>query len=753
MQATTVVKTAANKEYHNNGGNIQKDEPSNPKEGNLSSSSGCNEAKVTFSDDDWDFLALEQRANDKEISNIDKVDLLEPSFTASSDTNIESTRCQSREFEDSIDYVFLNETYSVLYSESKLKDESLTLSNSELGSEIQKREMFFDIVEHKLNKIIDLEKIKISDDDCKETAEDVQKYDTDEDSQQEYHSAEEQEYLSNHLTLDQTKTLNISNLEVVGLRNSGYEIKHAGNLEVNHIKLESSSISLDSIDDYGQEDSPHVSKYQNSVMLGEYHKPKHEKCKDQETSLMYHTVFDEIILRNSPSECQESQSKSGFFNLQQALKTNIYTGKIKSQVTESKDFCGNATVENKMLQHLENPSTLAQEKALETLLQPFKDCQTSCTSICDDSVISAYGHSHYKSLPSIPNSVLDYSVTPPRIGAKDNQAMKEDSSLKVTNGSATNKMCFHSVEGTHPKFATEAAKCTITVNQTVDVSTDFRACFTNSRATSTRPSVVSTSSNTEITMMNKKRPGEWQRGKQRSVGCNTDWSYSQDNEDTPVAVTKGLLGKSLSVDSLKPNGNFLNKVSLLSDNSHPKQGTSPKEDDLKNGDIDGYFSQLKLDDKDPKHYQETSEDWFDAKESLTGVDCSGIQENQIEHDKWDPNFTSGDALLLQSAGAVAMELGVKKKNCKQIESTKLLPDTPIRFIPPNTLNLRSFTKIMKRLAELHPDVSRYVFLLHRDHIIDALQEVRINHKGFLNGLSINTIVDMTSSVLKNSASS
>lgn len=518
----------------------------------MSSSSGCNEAKVTFSDDDWDSLALEQRANDKEISNIDKVDLLEPSFTASSDANIESTRCQSREFEDSIDYVFLNETYSILYSESKLKNESLTRSNSELGSEIQKREeMFFDILEHKLNKIIDLEKIKISDDDCKETVEDVQKYDADEDSQQEYHSAEEQEYLSNHLSLDQTET-NISNLEVVGLRSSGYEVKHGGNLEGNHIKLESSSISLDSIDDYGQEDSPHVSKYQNSVMLGEHHKPKHEKCKDQETSLMYHTAFDEIILRNSP-ESQESQSKSGFFNLQQALKTNIYTGKIKSQVTESKDFCGNATVENKILQHLENPSTLAQEKALETLLQPFKDCQTSCTSICDDSVISACGHSHYKSLPSIPNSVLDFSVIPPRIGAKDNQAMKEDRSLKVTNDSATNKMCFHSIEGTHPKFATEAAKCPVTVNQTVDVSTDFRACFTSSRATSTRPSVVSTSSNTEITMMNKKRPGEWQRGKQRSVGCNTDWSYSQDNEDTPTAVTKGS-------DSLKPNGNFLNKV-------------------------------------------------------------------------------------------------------------------------------------------------------------------------------------------------
>ncbi|XP_017745790.1 PREDICTED: RNA-binding protein 44 isoform X6 [Rhinopithecus bieti] len=87
-----------------------------------------------------------------------------------------------------------------------------------------------------------------------------------------------------------------------------------------------------------------------------------------------------------------------------------------------------------------------------------------------------------------------------------------------------------------------------------------------------------------------------------------------------------------------------------------------------------------------------------------------------------------------------------KKNCKQIESAKLLPDTPVQFIPPTTLNLRSFTKIIKKLAELHPEVSR-------DHIINALQEVRIRHKGFLNGLSINTIVEMTSSLLKNSASS
>lgn len=38
-------------------------------------------------------------------------------------------------------------------------------------------------------------------------------------------------------------------------------------------------------------------------------------------------------------------------------------------------------------------------------------------------------------------------------------------------------------------------------------------------------------------------------------------------------------------------------MSFLSDSSHTKQDALPKEDGLKNGDIDVDFSQLKLDDK------------------------------------------------------------------------------------------------------------------------------------------------------------
>ncbi|KAM7105984.1 RNA-binding protein 44 [Molossus nigricans] len=1044
MQAPAVAESAADEDYHRRGGT---QEGRLSKKGNLSSSSGCNEAKLTFCDDDWDSLALGRKADDSEIRSLDSVDL-EPSAPASPDGNMESTRAPSRASEDSLSYVFLNETYSIHYSESKLKDENLSLLNSELDSEMQKREMFFDILEHKVDKIIGLERAKVSDDDDKEPTEDVQRHETDEDSQLDYLSAEEQEYLSSHLNSDRTKPLNIPSLEVAGLNDAGYEVERASSLKVNDVKLKISSNSLDLVDVYGQGDSPHVSKYQNSVMLREYHKPKHEN-KEQDTSLMYHTVFGEISLRSS-SENQKSLSKNCFLNPQQALKTKIYTGKSKSQVTESKEFCGDATVENKMFQHLENRSTSPQDRALETLLQCFQGSQTPCPSVGGDSVISACGHSQYESLPDTPSSVRDCSLTSPRTGVEDTQTIK-DSSLKVTDGNASNKTCLHSVEGTRPQSVTEAAECTVTVHQTVDVSTDFRAGFTASRATGARPSVVSVSSNTEITMMNKRRPGEGQRAKQRSVACNTDGSRSHD-DDVPTVGTRASLGKSLSVNSVKPNGSFLSKdslelrkalavtdlkehperepqlskemektlppeccqkalqravraeshlldvhyqmcqrhcsdiyklvmesrgglnrnfstnpikkelgsallsvlgdlkvkyaglkekisrgtpldelpplaveskllsafsafaarlmkkeshvfsgadseldsqsicdvdissslkktlsqVALLSDSSHPKQGASPEEDGLKSGDLGGYFSKLKLDDKDYKNSQEVSEDWFDAKENLTGVDCSGIQESQIEQDGRNPKFTpeiqnvepsqrvkgylvhvgglcpsvseadirshfqkyqvselsvydssnyryaslafknnndaksaakemngieingkSVNVRLIKSPGECTSPLsskngkrislnnwekntnkevnsassvsrlprtrprhlgseqdresfhfdqeGVKMKNCKQIDSTELLHNTPIRFIPPNTLNLRSFTKIVKRLAELHPDVSR-------DRIIDALQEVRMSHKGYLNGLSLNTIVEMTSSVLKNCAS-
>ncbi|NWH62357.1 RBM44 protein, partial [Geococcyx californianus] len=62
------------------------------------------------------------------------------------------------------------------------------------------------------------------------------------------------------------------------------------------------------------------------------------------------------------------------------------------------------------------------------------------------------------------------------------------------------------------------------------------------------------------------------------------------------------------------------------------------------------------------------------------------------------------------------------------------------FISPNALNLSSFTKLMKKLQEIHPAASR-------GKIVAALLEVKKNNKGVLSGLSISSIMERTSAIL------
>uniref|UniRef100_A0A8C0E878 TTC3/DZIP3/RBM44-like helical domain-containing protein n=1 Tax=Bubo bubo TaxID=30461 RepID=A0A8C0E878_BUBBB len=68
------------------------------------------------------------------------------------------------------------------------------------------------------------------------------------------------------------------------------------------------------------------------------------------------------------------------------------------------------------------------------------------------------------------------------------------------------------------------------------------------------------------------------------------------------------------------------------------------------------------------------------------------------------------------------------------------------FISPDTLNLSSFNKVMKNLQEIHPETSR-------DKILNALLEVRRNNQGILSGLSISSIVEWASVILRKSTPS
>lgn len=479
---------------------------------------GCSEVKLTFPDGEWDSLAAEQRVSDKEISSIDKTDLSEPSFSVNQDTNVEKIFSQSSEFEDSIDYALLNETYSIHCSESKLKNENLPHLYSELRPEVHKKvEALFDIVGPQDNNRVGLERShEISGGVCG----DAQKSVMGDDSQQEYHSAE-QECISTYLPPDPAKTASTSSLDVSELKPSGCGIKRVGNLEDNHVKLESGpSASLEALSVFAQECSPHASTSQSSDMLKEYHQPKFEKCKEQEAGLLTHKVFEDILQRSSSP-----------LNPQKVPQTKMFAQEVKSQTIERKDFCGSRVFQNKTLQRPENPISFPQDQAPETQLKANNTHQTSGASIFDDSVISLCGSLQYKSLPE-PGF---FSPVLPRVAVTDNQAEVEDSCIHYVKSSATNKTCSPDGKEGCLKSVPDAASCLCTVPQTMDVS----------RGANARSSVVSTSSNTEITVK-RHQPDVWQSEKQ-SVACNTDWSCGWDCRDAQVPVPKES-GRSLLTD-------------------------------------------------------------------------------------------------------------------------------------------------------------------------------------------------------------
>ncbi|KFP69310.1 RNA-binding protein 44, partial [Acanthisitta chloris] len=76
----------------------------------------------------------------------------------------------------------------------------------------------------------------------------------------------------------------------------------------------------------------------------------------------------------------------------------------------------------------------------------------------------------------------------------------------------------------------------------------------------------------------------------------------------------------------------------------------------------------------------------------------------------------------------------------QITSAPSTTDSFGAFISPYALNLGNYTKLVKRLQERRPEVSR-------DDVVEAVREVRRNNEGVLNNLSISSIEERVSVIL------
>ncbi|KAF2987314.1 hypothetical protein EK904_002351 [Melospiza melodia maxima] len=150
--------------------------------------------------------------------------------------------------------------------------------------------------------------------------------------------------------------------------------------------------------------------------------------------------------------------------------------------------------------------------------------------------------------------------------------------------------------------------------------------------------------------------------------------------------------------------------------------------------------------------EEGSEYWFDAKEDLSVADisvmCKEMKKQQGKQDSIDSREVK---IVVSGKEHSSVPVGDPKpsvpedpgENSLQKTSTCSSLKSSCIFVSPYALNLSSFTKLVRRLQEKHPEFSRA-------EIVGAVQEVRRMNKGVLSGLAISAIEEKASAILRSS---
>uniref|UniRef100_A0A803VWJ6 RNA binding motif protein 44 n=1 Tax=Ficedula albicollis TaxID=59894 RepID=A0A803VWJ6_FICAL len=174
-----------------------------------------------------------------------------------------------------------------------------------------------------------------------------------------------------------------------------------------------------------------------------------------------------------------------------------------------------------------------------------------------------------------------------------------------------------------------------------------------------------------------------------------------------------FFGKSLFSDDLSGEG----KADLEEPKQQEKGISATMEKSQADGDHPG-------DSASPGTWEEPPKD--QALEREVKTVGSGNQHSSVQDDGPKPSVPEdpGENSLL------------KTSTCSSVNPSGV-------FVSPYALNLTSFTKLVKRLQERHPEFSR-------DEIVEAVQEVRRINKGVLSGLAISSIEEKTSAILRRS---
>ncbi|XP_009684093.1 RNA-binding protein 44 [Struthio camelus] len=268
---------------------------------------------------------------------------------------------------------------------------------------------------------------------------------------------------------------------------------------------------------------------------------KDTSCDHEEEQTEYHSVLYEGTLESHACGSKERVSPNPFIHgtLENEKVEDVPlidgTQSTKMAVNEKPVERNDRRIHSVSVKQ-DNPSLSPQERS-PAIATPFCQSAGETNSYrCDEAFVCVLG----TSCVDCAQKDVETKCPVPQTDARENPLFGLEVVGKPGNTSSPNLEL-----ECHANLSNVTSDSKVTVHQTVDASSDFRACFTTSRATSAQACLVSRAINTEITMMNKSRPVEWRREICADVACNTDWSCVSGSTEETWSQFTDLLEKRL----------------------------------------------------------------------------------------------------------------------------------------------------------------------------------------------------------------
>ncbi|KAJ7419559.1 hypothetical protein WISP_53235 [Willisornis vidua] len=477
--------------------------------------------------------------------------------------------------------------------------------------------------------------------------------------------------------------------------------------------------------------SSHVNSRRSSV--------PHSSCPDEDLGEESHSGEDsQLEYLSACEDCVDDKNSSSDFPEQRGIgegkDTALMGDKVPPQVTAGEEEeCGKSDRPARSVSvKVDGPSLSPRGRAPAVAVQFCEHAEPSGSHSCEEPGAVSVGSTAKDAGTQFPVSEILPSKSP-------------DFGVELADESMGGSPSCVSLEH---RGALRSTASVPLITQAVDASPDFRS-------SSAQVCLCSRAINTEITMMNKSRPVGWPRQNCLDAASNTEWSFGAQSSHVQEQCTcewktgtdSGLSGEEkadFEAPELPEEETRVSRDKTQSDGGQASDSASPKTQEAQHKGRDLKCGYMKT--------EEGTEYWFDAKEDLTMSDFPVTPEETNKQQEKQGTGDSREVKTVQSknedssvcvggpSSSVSEDTG---ENSVQKTSASHTIDSSDIFNSPYALNLSSFTKLINKLQTMHPEASR-------DRIVEALQQVRKNNKGMLCGLSISTIGERTSAILRKS---